>query len=249
MGDKVFTLKTYYEHSIPLDDGDDASASIPLRIRRFSVVQLQEFQRGFSRVMSPEAQRFIYRKADGDEQQMRDIPANVGANGVVLSQAKSVHLIPDEEITRRRMSELSPAEREAFDAASQEDDDFMASFCSEAISKHVSLPPDVTLKLIQDDGSEVVVRDGSGLVAAFGGNLSMLLRLTRLIHRENTLTPEAKKHLRSLSVSTASSPQLEGDGRTPAATAIGAVPAVTASNDGASAVQAPNPSGLIPVVT
>lgn len=238
MSTKTFTIKNYYEREIPIDDGCDgeavaAGATFPIRIRRFTVAQLQAFQRGFAQVMSPSAERYIYRKPDSDEQALRE-------NG-------KTYIVEDAEIARRRLAEMTPETRAAYDAASLADDDFMLTFCSQAITDHVWLPPGVTVKVILDDDTEFVARNGAGLVAAFGGNFSMLVRLTRAIHQENMLSPEAKKALRSLSGLTASSPMPVAaaavDGATPAAIAPSAAHEGSASSGGASADPDPIPSG------
>lgn len=252
MSTKEFTIRNYYTRDIPIDDGFDGDAvaagqTFPVRIRRFAVSQLQVFQRGFARLTNPTAARFIYRKPEGDEQAMREIPARVNEQGVLVAPARSEHVIPDEEIERRRLAEMDATTQAAHDAASQADDQFMATFCSEAIRDHVWLPPGVTVKVIQDDDSEFIAKTGADLVTAFGGNLSMLVRLTRAIHQENTLSPEAKKVLRSLSGSTPSSPTPAAagavDGATPAATVVNAGPAGSASSGDASAGPDQIPSG------
>lgn len=212
-------IRNYYTRNIPIDDGYDGEAvaageTFPVRIRRFTVAQLKEFQRGFHRVVNPTAERFIFRKPDGDEQAMRE------------DGKTRVHVIPDAEITRRRLEEMDQVTRDRYDAASVADDEFMADFCSKAIAENVSVDPAFVLNAQHaETGQEFQVKTGADLVAAFGGNLSMLTRLTQAIHLENTLSPETKKALRSLSGSTTSSPAPGG-----AAEAAGATPAATATN-------------------
>lgn len=248
-----FSIRNYYTSKVPIDDGIEgdavnASAELPIRIRRFSVDQLKEFQKGFARLTNPSSQRFIFRKPDGDEQAMRVVPAKMSADGLrVIAAEHEEHVVPFDEIERRRLEEMSPETRSAYDVASADDDVFMATFCSDSIEKHIWLPPGVKLRVIGDNESEEIVTDGKGIVKAFGGNLSMLIRLTRAIHRENTMSPEAKKALRSLSASTASS-LTPGDvaavgGATPAATATPVVAAGSASNAAVSAAPAPSQSG------
>jgi hypothetical protein len=240
-----FLIKNYYPRNIPLDDGFDGDAvksgqTFAVRIRRFSVAQLKHFQRGFAQLTNPSADRFIFRKADGDEQAMRE-------DG-------KTHVVPDDEIRRRRLDEMDSATRAVFDAASQADDDFMTAFCSESIAAYISVAPGEKLKAQRDDaGDTFEVKTGKDLVEAFGGNLSMLIRLTRSIHQENTLSPETKKALRSLSASTGSSPT-PGEretvgGVTPAAIVTNAEPAGSVSNGGASEAPETSRSGLIQAAT
>jgi len=238
MSTKAFTIRNYYTRDIPIDDGFDGEAvaageTFRIRIRRFTVAQLQAFQRGFARLTSPSASRFIYRKPEGDEQAMREIQAQVNDQGVVTAPARTEHVIADTEIERRRLDEMTPERRAAFDAAGQADDEFMAQFCSQAITDFITVDPTgPPVNAVRENGESFRVQSGADLVEAFGGNLSMLVRLTRAIHHENTLSPEAKKVLRSLSGSTASSPTPAAaaavDGATPAAIVTNAAPAGSA---------------------
>lgn len=224
---KDFSIKNYYTRDLPLDEGMDGenAATIPLRIRRFSVAQLQAFQRGFERLIHPTAQRFIYRTGEGDEQ--------------AKTPDGKQFVLGDDEIQRRREADMTPEVAAQYAAAKEADDLHMTTFCSAAITEHAWLPKGYRLRVEQDDESTIEIdggpQSGAGLVAAFGGNLSFLLRITKAIHFENTLAPEAKKALRSLSALTPSSPRLEGDGTTPAATALDAEPAGTAPSGDVSA--------------
>lgn len=253
MDTKNFTINNYYPRAVPIDDGVEATAnaSLPLRIRRFSVAQLQAFQVGFERLIHPTSKRFIYRKPDADEQATREVPATLDATGKVMAAARTEHVIDDAEIERRRESEMSPETAAAYEASKLADDAHMTTFCQQAITEHVWLPKGFTLTVNQDeDDTPVTIRGGQGsgkaIVEALGGNLSFLVRVTHAIHQENTLSSEAKKFLRSLSASTASSPQLEGDGTTPAATATNAEPQGSAKSGNALEGQATAQSGLTP---
>lgn len=253
MSTKAFTIRNYYTRDIPIDDGFNGEAvaageTFRIRVRRFTVAQLQAFHRGFVRLTSPTAARFIFRKPEGDEQAMREIQAQVDEQGRVTAPARSEHVVPDAEIERRRLEEMTVETRAAYDAASLADDEFMAQFCSQAITDFITVDPTgPPVDTVRDNGESLRVQSGADLVEAFGGNLSMLVRLTRAIHQENTLSPEAKKALRSLSGLTASSPMpvaaAAADGATPAAIAPSAAPEGSASSGAASADQDPIPSG------
>lgn len=223
MADKTFTIRNYYERDLPLDDGMESESTgettIPLRIRRFTVAQLRDFQRGFDRVNNPASARFIYRKPDADEQARRELPKG----GWEFE-------LPDSEIRRRRISEMTPEVAAAYEQQQQEDDEFMTSFCEKAITEHIWLDPSVKLSIEREDGTTVEVTNGAGLVEAFGGNLSMLIRLAWAINHENTLTPEEKKRRRLLLASIDSLPNHNGE-----AAAAGPKPAATASSADSSA--------------
>lgn len=233
---KVLNFRNYYEISVRLDEGiesDNEPISLALRVRRFTVAELQEFQRGFVRLTSPTAERFIYRRPDGDEQQLRE-------DG-------RTYVVPATEVERRRLQDMPPEQRALYDAAVSADDEFMTTFCTQQIAKHVSIPPNLNINVLHDDdgAQPFQVKTGRDLVEAFGGNLSFLVRLTRAIHQENTLTSEAKKVLRSLSDSTASSPAPKGNGVTPAATAGNAGTSASAPTGDASGALGQIQSGLM----
>lgn len=239
MSTKDFTIRNYYKREIAVDDGVDgdsveAGATFPVRVRRFSVAQLQEFQRGFARMQNPTADRFIYRKADGDEQ-------------AFLADGQT-YAVPHAEIERRRIAEMQPEAKAEYERARVEDDSFNATFCAEAISQHLWLPPGVTIRVVGEDDTEKVVTTGAGLVEAFGGNYSTLIRLVGVIYEENVLSPKQKKVLRLLSGLTASSPTPAAagavDGVTPAATVAPVETAGSVSNVDASAAPDPIRSGL-----
>lgn len=229
MAQTEFTLHDYYSRTIPLEDGmdSDLEASLPIRIRRFSIGQLQAFRRGFNQVINPPSERVIVRKPDGDEQER------------VGDGPKARYRIADDEILRRRTAEMTPELFAAFERMQREEDEFLVTFATEAITEHVWVPKGVTLRLVNDaDDDEVIQggpRSGAALVRAFAGNFAMLVRIVRAIHDENTLGPEAKKILRSLSVSTPSSRAPKGPGETPAAIAVSAGPSGSASAGDATA--------------
>lgn len=232
--EKNFKIKNFYLRDIAIDDEDLSSERLPIRIRRFTVGQLKEFQKGFERLMNPLSARFIYRKPDNDEQALKE-------------DGKTYVLGPD-EIKRRRESEMTPETAAEYARLSDVDDAHAVDFSSKAIAEHVSLAPGVNLSIEDESGDVTAVTDGAGLVAAFGGNLSFLIRTTKAIHDENTLTPEAKKVLRSLSALTASSPLRKGDGPTPAAIARAAETPASAPSADVSEGQLVSLSGSIPGV-
>jgi hypothetical protein len=238
MSTKTYTIKNYYEQNIPIDDGCEgdgvtAGETFPIRIRRFAVAQLQEFQRGWARMNERRASRYLVRKPDGDEQAFRP-------NGLTP-------IVSDEEVAQRRLAEMSAADRAAYDQAVKEDQDFEAKFCAEAIAAHIWLPPGVTINVQHEDGTEVTASDGAGLVSAFCGNYAMLVRLVRAIYEENVLSPEKKRQSRRPFGSTPTLPTpaaaVAVDGATPAAIAAPVKPEVSAPSADVLQDPAPIPSG------
>jgi hypothetical protein len=235
---KVFSIKNYYERDIPLDaggEGDAQAQTLRVRVRRFTIAELQVFMRGYERIAAGEAERFIYRLPDGDEQALRP-------DGRTF-------VVPHTEIARRRLAEMSAETKAAFLAAKEADDAHLAAFCAEQVAQHVWLPPGDVLNVLGDAGETTVVTDGAGLVKVLAGNLEMMALLTRVLFEENTLGPEKKRLLRSLSASSPSSPTPSAaapvDGARPAPTAEPAEIAASVASAPASADPAPSPSGSI----
>lgn len=232
---KVFNIKNYYSRHVPIDDGFESEEIrlLPIRIRRFSVRELQEFHNGYVRLMNPESAKLIARKTDSDEQELDD---------------NKRFVVGDLIVRERRLAEMTPDQRAAFDALERKEEDFILTFCTKAIADHVWLPPGVNVELEEDDGTTgAPVKRGEGLAKVFAGNLTMLMRITRAVHEENTLSAETKKFLRSLSGSTASLPMpndvVADGGAKQAEAAANAGTADSAPNDGASEDQAQTPSG------
>lgn len=218
-------LRNYYPRDIAVDDvtGD---ATIPVRIRRFTKDQLMEFQLGWARCENPPSNRYIFRKPDGDEQ---------------LVESRR-YVVPDAEIRRRRMKEMTPDELKDFDAMEEADANFIAQFCYDAIVAHMWVNPQARVIVEDDQGDPRTVKTGQDLADTFAGNLTLVMRLTRAIYEENTLGPEQKKTLRLLSASTPSSSAPPGAGERPAETAASAAPLDSAESAAAPAPLAQSPS-------
>lgn len=224
---KTVLLRNYYERDLLVDDVT-GEATIPIRVRRFTKDQLAAFQLGWSRCENPPSERAIYRKVDTDEQARAE---------------RGYYLVPETEIRRRRLQEMTPDELTAFMAQEAEDVAFIATFCDEQIRQHVWLDPKAHVSVEDDNGATRTVTTGPDLADLFAGNLAMLTRLARVIYEENTLAPEQKKTLRQLSASTRGSSETpSGAGPTPVATATSADPQGSATSEPATDPPGQSPS-------
>jgi hypothetical protein len=237
-GNKTFRIKNYYERNIPLDDGlenDEPIRMLPIRIKRFSVTESQAFHGEYLKIVNADSARMITRRPDGEEQERTPT---------------GTFVIRESEIRLRRLAEMTLEQRAAFDTIERADEDFILKFSCRAITQYVWLAPGVTLEL-ETSGQEQTERliGGAGLVKVFAGNISMLLRIVKAIHEENTLSPETKKFLRSLSGSTASSPpppsEAADGGAKQAAAVLNAGTADSAPSGAVQEVQDRTPSGSI----
>lgn len=233
---KEYQIKNYHEREIALDDGGE-SPLIPIRIRRFTVAQLQAFMPGFELMTAPPSERFVFRQPEGPEQEQDE---------------KKQYRIPIGEIRRRRLAEMTPEQRAAVDAASRADQDAILEFCREVVAEHVWLPMGVRLRIAGETGDRIVEgvagsvldRPGEALAEALAGNLSTLMILTRAVADENLVGATAKKAWRSLSSSKPSSTaDRPAPGARPAPIAAPAGNAGSARRGRASARRRPIPSG------
>lgn len=221
---QTVTLRSFYARTIRLDPDSDP---VPIRIRRFSPDQLLAFQQGWGLIENPESERAIYRKAGEDD-------------------------VPMGEVRRRRLVEMTPDERAAFDALEQHETARNLAFCCEQIRQHVTIDPSVRLVVQDDAGDPRTIRTGGEIVEVFAGNLSVLLELVGAIAAENVLSAEKKRAWRARSASSSSStPPATPPGDVPAATAAPAAPSapnpatgLSASSADASAPSAPIPSSV-----
>jgi DNA-binding MarR family transcriptional regulator len=212
---QTVTLRNYYPRTIRLDAD---SEPVPIRIRRFTPDQLLEFQQGWALIENPPSERDIYQK-DGEQ----DVPIT--------------------EVRRRRLVEMTPEQRAAFEAMEAAEAKGAVEFCCEQIRQHVSVDPAVRLVVEDEAGDPRPIKSGADLVAAFAGNRAVLLELAGAIAFENTLSAEKKRAWRARFDSSSSSTPVPPatTGTAPAATAAPVAPSSSASDAGASAPSDPIP--------
>lgn len=221
---KTLTLRNYYSRTIQIDADADP---VPIRIRRFTPDQLLVFQQGWQLIESPESERVIYRKE--------------GEDGVPMA-----------EVRRRRLAEMTPDERKAFDALEAHEAQRTMEFCCEQIRQHVSIDSSVRLVVEDEQGDPHTISTGAQIVDMFAGNKAVLHELVAVIAYENVLSAQQKKTSRARSDSSSSStPPATLPGDAPAATAVPAAPsdlsletAPSASSADVSAPSAPTPSSV-----
>lgn len=239
MGDTSFvSIRNYYERTVEIETAAGDAYALPLRIQRFTLEQLQRFSAGWSRCEHRAADRLIARKQDGDEQEKETV--TFGRRSV------EVFKVPDAEIRRRRILEMTPAELADFERMNADDEAFIAKFYAEAITEHLSVKPGVRVVFETEDGRETDIQTGADLVHAFAGNAEILATFAQVIRQENTLGPAEKKRLQSLSALSRSlresSPTAAGD--PPEPTAANAATEASASNAPVTDDPATHPSGL-----
>src|SRR5690349_21397053 len=112
---KTFTIRDFYPRTITIDAADGEPTELPIRVRRFTIEQLQEFRAGWWLVSQPASNRYIYRQADGEEQLKR--------------ADERTFIIGDAEIERRRIAEMSSETKAIFDDLRKQEAEFGVDFC------------------------------------------------------------------------------------------------------------------------
>lgn len=228
-------IRDYFDVVVPIDDVT-GEAVIPLRIRRFNRAQMEAFAIGWAAVINPPSARQIYRLHDAVEQE---------------KNAAGAFVIPDAEIVRRRLAEMTPEQLDARREQERLEFEQMVAFCVEQITAHVWVPAvdaqqrPVRVQREDDEGQVVLVKTGADVAALFAGNGEMLGRIARAINDANNLSPEKKRASKLFSASTPSSLERlpAAGGPSPVATASGAAPAGSAETASASDQPARRPSG------
>jgi hypothetical protein len=192
------TLKSHYDRVVRVDDATGAVVELPICVRRFTKEQLVEFRVGLRRVRNRTADRYLSRKPEGDEQEKDTI--TIGGTTV------PVFRVPDDEIRRRRLLEMSSEDRNRFEELDAEDERVIADFCAKAIAAHVWVKPGIKLMFEDAHGVQRQLSTGADLVEAFSGQATIQREIVEAIEEENSLSPEEKKRSRMRSASTSSSP-------------------------------------------
>jgi len=129
-------------------------------------------------------------------------------------------VIRDAEIRRRRLAEMCPEARAAWDALVVEEDTREAAFIAASIAAFVTMEKGQIFEQ-EGDGPEVCLTSGADLLRLFGASLGDMRALVQQIYIENALSEERKKGLRSLFDSgvTSAAPNPEAAGSGPDSTA------------------------------
>jgi hypothetical protein len=242
VSDTFISLKNYYDRQITIDDPDANGVPLPICIRRFTIEQLQEFSIRRQRCEDNPADRMVYRKPDCDEQEKEPV---TWKDTTVMGPFR----VPDSEVRRRRLAEMSDEERAEFHRRREAHEALVAEFHRDTIREHVWLKPGVRVQFTELTGEmrELATGEGSGadLLKVFGGNVVTMRAMADAVYDENMMSAESKKKSRLLSDSTLFSPPKTptADGDAPDATAGSVETLGSAGNGAATGSHGPIPSG------
>lgn len=226
---------------------------IALRIKRQDVGEFAAFDRLWWRAINGEADRLILVRRPGEEMERQprvvlsaqkvdeyraavEIIAVAGADAetvpkliaMVLAILNDVEpredfVIPDDEIKRRRLLEMTDQERANYERVKKADSEAFETAVRDGLHKFVRVVPG-QIALEDEDGQTVDVTTGDQLAQCIGGEPGLLFRLLLEIRRANTLGDDEKNASGSRSTSSSSSNERD-------LKVTGAPPAVAATAD------------------
>jgi hypothetical protein len=145
-------------------------------------------------------------------------------------------VIDDAAIRQRRLDEMTPETRSAWEALVRDEDAREAAFITDTIERFVTVEPD-QIVAVDGTGKETSLTSGQELLSVFGANLGDMRALVQQVWIENNVSEERKKALRSLFDFDASSaaPAKDPAGSSPEATVESAEPKGSAGPEDATA--------------
>lgn len=210
------------------EDGSIVPAeTIEIRVKRLTVQESATFDRLFWRGVSPEAERLVLVRRPGEEQQrVADVAMTAARLEALRQEATALEqsggsawplltsvltelmptdqfLVPDEEIRRRRLVEMTDGERTRYDRLRAEDAEAYGRFLSEALGQFVRVAPGQLA--FEEDGEVRDVLDGEQLAKCYGARTNILQQIALAIRAINEMTEAQKNDWRSRSDSSTSS--------------------------------------------
>lgn len=173
--------KKSYPATITLDDPETGEGvKVGLRVAMLTQDQSAAFESGMKRLNEPPSLRLLGGRAPTGEEQAKD--------------ERGRYVVSDADVIERRVGELAPEARAAYDQADAADNAFVEAFARQAIADYITVDPD---QVADRDGQEV--RTGEALYRLFFARKDVLRELLVLILHENAMSAHQKKVWRSLS--------------------------------------------------
>lgn len=257
-------VRSYYPYKAKVDDEE-----IPLRLKVLTFDEAEELQRNWDRFQNPTADRFIFRKADEQEktwsatcrakdcefaiepsENETDVRMKAAdherANAGHKVKVEASYVVPDVTIINRRKAEMTPDQREKFEAAQKADHEFNVRFIKDAFSRFVTVESNLTRDDVDEHGKpvEVNVTKGEDFLMVMGARRKVWFTALHALVYKNVLGDFEKKVSPSPIDSSSSSSESDPAraGMRPATTAENAVSEDSAPSEDAESLSSV-PSG------
>jgi hypothetical protein len=171
-------IQPTYPSRILVEDESGQIVPLPVRVKRLTRDEYAAFEAGMAEMNNPSSLRLLGgRLAEGPEQEKDE-------NGFFK--------IGELTVRARRLIEMTPEQRNEYDAARKVDTDHARDFVIDCITKYVTVPPGA---LVGPD--DIAIETGADLAAIYVTTPEVMKSLVDAIQMENTLGPDAKKEWRS----------------------------------------------------
>jgi hypothetical protein len=171
-------LKRYADAVIPMYDQHE-DFDLQVRVRRMIRREKVEYNYGLLRTSETESERMIERR------------------DTELEQNAGKFVIPDYVIQARRLAEMTKEARERYKQLVQDEEEEAEQFLVDTLRSYLEILPG-QLEYEGTDGQMRELRTGEDLLAAYGGNESILREALAVIRRENEMNHAEKKRLQQL---------------------------------------------------
>lgn len=261
-------VQAYEPDRILIDEADTGeSFFVNILVKRLTIKEKATYDRLRFRLFTPEAERLVLVRRTDEEREraftstlslerLREVRQAVATvdPAEALSFLKALveelvptdeFVMPDEEIRRRRLLEMTPDERARYDRLREQDQEAYAEFLAEALRQFVRVPEGQLLWQDEDGGDPVPVTNGEQLARCYGSRSEVLRQISASIMNINSLTEAQKKTWRSRFDSKPSSqePSQAIPGVSPDPIAAPASDSGSATTEAATAIEA-GPSGV-----
>jgi hypothetical protein len=211
---------SYFPVTLTID-----GAAVAIRVKRMTHDEWFLYDHERQKAETPTLLRFVSRQPS---EQQKD--------------AEGAYRIPFTEIIERRLQDMTPETREAYEAAVEADEEQARGFVVLVFERFVTVAGGLTEE--GDDGVERSVTTGLDLLRIFGARADVLRQVLQAVQRENSLDADQKKAWSSPPASspgsTAPKPGPRGRRR---ATTAGRAATKGSAGTGAATPQPQGPSG------
>jgi len=255
---KLKVTSGYHPATVPID-----GYAIDLLITRMTLDDFAAFIAGLRHVFDAHSDRLVSMRLPGEEQERRPAALTDEQQLVEFSEAvdlykddrlhsllgaykasiveRSDFVIPDTEIRRRRLVEMTAPQRGEYERLHDEEEDVRRTFLGNSISRYVRVVPGQIEVTDHATGQTHDATEGSELVTLWGARRDVLMATLRAIRDKNMFRPALKNDSPSPSDSLPSSngpegPEASGVRPAPPATSADGAPSVTSGAAMASSV-------------
>ena len=191
-------LPKYWKPTVPFSNEAGEVHEVTVHVARLTVDQRIYFLDKYKRAGTPPSEMVTLSRRMDRPDELELVEGT--------SPLHQAFVLPESEIRRRRISEMSPDDYATLLEQESQEEAYSNEVLRETICSYVTIPAGQGVRVETASGQYEDVCTGPQIMEAFGQNAGILLRLYQEVHHQNTLTGSAKNELRLASASASSSP-------------------------------------------